>query len=181
MAIQTLEAHTVHSNERWVGHPSIPQRVFGPAKYLNEPPTKLTKPQTTTMPQSDDDNPTFNTQPTSLQAGDFQATRHEKFFPRFKEQSLGQRFAHWFDFTFADYNTELKQKAIRAGQKAICCTLFKAPAQHSGFPGTGQNQQPAGMVYDLETWDIQYKREQGSRKPFTIDQAISWQEGLDNL
>ena len=68
LVIQTLEAHMVHSNESWIGHPSIPLRVFGPAKYLYEPPKQLTKPQTTTMPQSDDDNTTFDTQPSSLQA-----------------------------------------------------------------------------------------------------------------
>ena len=74
LAIQTLEAHRVRSNERWIGHPSIPPRVFGPAKYLDEPPKQLTKPQATTMPRSDDDSPTFNTQPSPSQAEDFQPT-----------------------------------------------------------------------------------------------------------
>ena len=46
-AIQMLQAHTVRSSERWIGHPSICLRVFGPAKYLDEPPRQLTKPQAT--------------------------------------------------------------------------------------------------------------------------------------
>ena len=62
-----------------------------------------------------------------MQTEDFQATWHEEFFPKFKEQSLGQRFAHWFDFTFADYNTELRQKAIRLARKlpVILCSRLQ--------------------------------------------------------
>ena len=98
----------------------------------------------------------------------------------FKEQSLGQKFTHWFDFTFADYNMELRQKAIRAGQKATCHTLFKAPAQLSGFPSTSQSQQSTRMVCNPETWDIRYKKERGSGEPFTLDQVIQRQEELNN-
>ena len=117
------------------------------------------KPLTTVRPQPDDDKPTFNTQPSSLQTGNFQATQSDEFFSKFKRQSLGQRFAHWFNFTSADYNTELRQKAVKASQEATSCTLFKAPAQLSGFPNTSQSQQSTRMVYHLETWDIWYKAE----------------------
>ena len=42
-AIKTLQAHTVCSSERWIGHPRIPPRVFGPAEYLDEPLKQVTK------------------------------------------------------------------------------------------------------------------------------------------
>ena len=155
-AIQIL-AHTVRSSERWIGHPSIPLRVFGLAKYLDEPLRQLTKPQAAAMPRSNNDSPTFDTQASSSWAEDFQPTRCEEFVPRFKEQSL--KFAHWFDFTFADYSMELRQKAIRAGQEATCHTLFKALDQYCGLPSPGQDQQPVELVYALETCDIRYRKE----------------------
>ena len=115
LAIQMLEAHTVCSNERWIDHPSIPLRVFGPVEYLDEPLRQLTKPQAAMMPRLNVNNPSFNTQVSSSWAEDFQPTRWEESIPRPKEQSLGQKFAYWFDFTFADHCMELRQKAIRAG------------------------------------------------------------------
>ena len=90
-------------------------------------------------------------------------------------------YKHWFDFTFANHSMEVRQKAIKAGQEATCCTLFKAPAQCCGLPGPDQDQQPADLVYAPETWDIWYKKERGSREPFTIGQTISQQDELNHL
>ena len=120
LAIQTLQAHTVHSDKRWIGHPSIPLWVFGPANYFDDPPKQLTKPKTAARPLFDDNRFIFDTQPSSLQPRDFQGTQylHEKFFPKFKEHSLGWKFAIWFNHTFVDWSAELRQKAIQASQEA---------------------------------------------------------------
>ena len=133
------------------------------------------------MPRSNDNSPNFYTQQSSSQAEDFQPTQQEESIPRSKEQSLGQKFTHWFDFTFADYSKKLRQKAIRAGQEATRHTLFKAPAQCCGLPGPSQDQQPAELVYAPKNQDIQYRNELGSREPFTIGQTISRQEELNHL
>ena len=62
MAVETLQAHTVHSNKQWIGHPSIPPRVFGRAEYLDEPLKQLTKPQPTVTPQLDTSSLGFDDQ-----------------------------------------------------------------------------------------------------------------------
>ena len=36
--------------ERWIGHPSIPPRVFGHKQYLVTPPIQMTKPKVTSKP-----------------------------------------------------------------------------------------------------------------------------------
>ena len=48
--IPILEQGTPTSKERWIGHPSIPPRVFGPSQYLIMPPIQLTKPRLTLKP-----------------------------------------------------------------------------------------------------------------------------------
>ena len=73
MAIKTLQAHTVCSSKRWIGHPSIPLRVFGPADYLDQPPKQLTKLPTIVTPRLDTNNLGFNDQPLSSRTN-FQPT-----------------------------------------------------------------------------------------------------------
>ena len=41
--IHILEHGTPMSKERWIGHPSIPLRVFSPSQYLMTPPIQMTK------------------------------------------------------------------------------------------------------------------------------------------
>ena len=48
--IPILECGTPMSKERWIGHPSIPLRVFGPSQYLMTPPIWMTKPKLTSKP-----------------------------------------------------------------------------------------------------------------------------------
>ena len=165
-----LQAHTVHSNERWICHPSISSRVFGPAEYLNDLPKQLTKPQTTMRLSHDTNNrSTLDAQPSSSQTGSFQATqsRCESSFPNLKEQSLSQKFAIWFDCTFADWSAELRQKAIQASWEATTCILFQAPCspkEPTSKPKqcrheVSQRRQPTKMGYKPETQDIHYLRE----------------------
>ena len=45
--IPIFEWGTPASMERWIWHPSIPPRVFGPSQYLIMPPVRLTKPRLT--------------------------------------------------------------------------------------------------------------------------------------
>ena len=43
--------HGMHElKDRWIGHPSIPLRVFGPRQYLMTPPIQVTKPKVTLRP-----------------------------------------------------------------------------------------------------------------------------------
>ena len=98
-----------------------------------------------------------------------------------REQSLSQKFAQWFDFTFFDYSPEVRQKAIKAGWEATCHMLFKVPAQCGGLPGPDPGQQPADLVYSPETQDIRYRKERGSGETATVSQALSQQEELDYL
>ena len=48
--IPILEWGTPTSKERWIRHPSIPPRVFGPSQYLVMPPVQMTKPKLTSKP-----------------------------------------------------------------------------------------------------------------------------------
>ena len=82
---------------------------------------------------------------------DFQPTRQEVSLYGPREQSLGQKFTQWFDFTFVNYSPEVRQNDIKAGQEATCHTLFKMPAQRGGLPGPDPGQQPADLVYSQET------------------------------
>ena len=36
--------------ERWIGHPSIPPRIFGPSQYLMMLPVRMIKPRLTSKP-----------------------------------------------------------------------------------------------------------------------------------
>ena len=45
--ISILEYGTPMSKERWIGHPSIPPRVFGPSQYLVTLPIRMIKPKLT--------------------------------------------------------------------------------------------------------------------------------------
>ena len=158
MAIKTLWAHTVRSNKRWMGHPSIPPRVFRLAKYLDKPPKQLTKPQPTVTPRLDTSSLGFNEQLPSSRTN-FQPTRPGSSLYGPQEQSLGQSFAQWFDSTFVDYSPEVRLRAIKAGWEATCHTLFKMPVQHRGLPGPDWGQPPADLVYSPETQDIRYRTE----------------------
>ena len=190
-AIQMLEAHTVCSNERWIGHPSIPKRVFGPVEYLIDPPIQPTKPKTTVRPLLDDNESTSTDQLPLSRAGSFEATRfqHERSFPKLKEQSPGEKFAVWFDNTFTNWSAKLKQKAIQVSQEAAARVLFRAPhsprepvlmPQHCQ-PEAAHGCQPSRMGYKPETLDICYLVEQGSGEHPTIGQAIQQQVKLDKL
>ena len=49
--IVILEHGTHELKERWIGHPSIPLRMFGPKQYLMTPPIEMTKPKVTSKPK----------------------------------------------------------------------------------------------------------------------------------
>ena len=132
VAIETLEAHTVHSSERWIGHPSIPPRVFGPTKYLDELSRQLTKPQTAMTPRLDTDDPGFDTQALSSWV-DFQPTQQEGSTYGPKEQSLGQKFAQWFDFTFVDYSLEGDKRPSKLARRPPVTPCLRVWPSTVGF------------------------------------------------
>ena len=45
-----MECDTPISKDRWIGHPSIPPRMFGLKQYLVTPPIQRTKPRVTPKP-----------------------------------------------------------------------------------------------------------------------------------
>ena len=50
--IAILHSDTYPDKERWLGHPCIPRRVFGPREYLVNSSLQLSKPQVTLRPLS---------------------------------------------------------------------------------------------------------------------------------
>ena len=50
--IAILHSDTYPDKARWLGHPCIPRRVFGPREYLVDPPLQTSKPQVTLRPLS---------------------------------------------------------------------------------------------------------------------------------
>ena len=50
--ITILHSDTNPDKEKWLGHPCIPRRVFGPREYLVDPPLQPSKPQVTSRPLS---------------------------------------------------------------------------------------------------------------------------------
>ena len=48
--ITIMECDTPTSKDRWIGHPSIPPRMFGLKQYLVTPPVQKTKPRVTSKP-----------------------------------------------------------------------------------------------------------------------------------
>ena len=124
-----LEAHTVRSVERWVGHPSIPRRVFGPPKYIVDLPKQSLKFQVTARPPhivGSGSNPAGQQPPSQM--GSFEATRsqHGGRDLKSKEQGIDVKFIAWFNTTFAVLNPQLKQNATLASQEATTAVLMEA-------------------------------------------------------
>ena len=150
--IQALKAHTVQSDERWEGHPSIPERVFGPIEYLPIPSRKVTR--------SQDAGRSLCT----AKIGNFEATKswHGQPDPKAMEESLSARFATWFDFTFTDSNPRWKQKAIQASREAASVVLMKAqhckdwPTEMSDAyqPKANLSRETTWLEYQPKTEDI---------------------------
>ena len=172
----------MHSVERWVGHQSIPKRVFRPTEYLTDPPKWPAKPQTMARPLH---------HVGSGPIGSFEATRSQRggCDQKPKEQSLGAKFAAWFDTTFADSNPQWKQKAILANQEAAMVILMKA--QHCGEgpteasntcrPKATQGHQATRVEYKPETEDIHMMMELGSGYHPTLGETIQWQIELNKI
>ena len=96
--------------ERWEGHPSIPEKVFGPTEYLSSPTRKAPRFQ----------NAVKSSQATTIE--DFKATKPLDA----KIPSMSAKFAAWFDATFADSDAWCRHKAIQASREAASTILEKA-------------------------------------------------------
>ena len=96
--------------ERWEGHPSIPERVFSPTEYLPSPIRKVPRFQ----------NAGKLSRATKIES--FEATKP----PNTKVLSMSTRFATWFNSAFANSNPLCKRKAIQASREAASVILMKA-------------------------------------------------------
>ena len=79
LMIKILNKDTCPDIHRWEGHPCIPKRVFGPKKYLIDPPLQLSKPRVTLrpLPVASGGSVLTNHQPRS-EPGSFKVTRTPK-------------------------------------------------------------------------------------------------------
>ena len=136
LMIQILHADTVHSIERWEGHPCITHRVFGPPEYLINPPRQPTKPRPTARLHTTSGRSRITSQQPPTQLGSFQATRaqHGGHNSKPKEQgaSASAKFAAWFNTTFAISDPQLRRKAILASWEATSAILMEACQSQEG-------------------------------------------------
>ena len=143
--IQVLKAHTVHNPERWEGHPSIPERVFGPTEYLPSLTRKAPRFQNTTK---------------MSWAAKIESFKATKPFDT-KIPSMSARFATWFDLAFTNSDALCKRKAIQASREDASTILMKAwqggdPPPKLLNPGQSKAKprETTRLEYRLATQDI---------------------------
>ena len=118
-----LEHGTHESKERWIGHPSILLRAFGPKQYLMTPPIQMTKPKVTSKPL-----PAMSSisklvlKETQSDAEDYQRI---KLMGGGDARGLAETnivpincFVQWFQAISANMNAETQRRALSASWKA---------------------------------------------------------------
>ena len=129
--IRALKAHTMCNAKRWEGHPSIPERVFGPTGYLPSPIRKASRFQNTGKPS----------RATKIES--FEATK----LLNTKILSMSARFSTWFDSAFA--NSDPLCKRMKAWQGGDHPPKSSNPGQSRAKP-----RETTQLEYRLETQDI---------------------------
>ena len=111
-----MKCDTPTLKDRWIGHPSIPQRMFGPRQYLVIPPIQRTKPRVTSKPL--------------LVPKDLEDHRRVKLTGRGDAKSLVKaeagpinHFVHCFQTISANLDTEVQKRALSASQEAASSVL----------------------------------------------------------
>ena len=127
-----LERGTPALKVRWLGHPSIPPRVFGPSQYLMTPPVQSTKLKSTSKPTS---KPKLTSKPlpanatSKLVPPETQSDAEECGCTQLVAGGDIRRvvgagvapinnFVQWFQVISANMNTEAQRRALAASRKA---------------------------------------------------------------
>ena len=117
--IAILHSDTYPDKARWLGHPCIPRRVFGPREYLVDPPLQLSKPQVTSGPLSAASGSSALVQD-QLQSeiGTFKplgATSNTCTLKLKNTEDISSSiFMSWFETVSANLDTRIKCKALFA-------------------------------------------------------------------
>ena len=117
--ITILHSDTYPDKERWLGHPCIPKRVFGPREYLVNPPLQLSKPQVTSkpMPAASGGSVPVQDQPQS-EIETFKPSRAISNTctsrSRNTEDISSSLFMSWFKTVSANFDMRVKCKALFA-------------------------------------------------------------------
>ena len=126
--ITILHSDTYPDEERWLAHPCIPKRVFGPREYLVDPPLQLSKPQVTLRPLSaaSGSSVLVQDQPQSeirtfKPSGATSNTCMSKL--KNTEDISSSIFMSWFKTVSANLNTRIKCKALFACQQAASAMI----------------------------------------------------------
>ena len=125
--------------KRWEGHPSIPQRVFGPTEYLPSPTRKAPRFQNTTK----------MSWATKIES--FEATKPFDI----KIPSMSTRFTAWFDSAFANSHALCRRKAIQASREATSTILMKA--RQAGDPPPELSNPGQSKTKPWETTRLEYR------------------------
>ena len=125
--IAILHSDTYPDKERWLGHPCMPRRVFGPKEYLVNP-LQLSKPQVTLRPLSTTSGGSVlvQDQPQS-KIGTFKpsgATSNTCTLKSKNTEDISSSiFMSWFMTVSANLNTKVKCKALFACQEAASAVI----------------------------------------------------------
>ena len=122
--IPILEHGTPMSKERWIGHPSIPPRVFGPSQYLVMPPIWMIKPKLTLklLPARSSTSKLVPPE-TQSDAEDHQwielTAEGDTRRLAGADAALINNFMQWFQAISANMNAEAQKRALAASRKAV--------------------------------------------------------------
>ena len=126
--IAIMECDTPMSKDRWLGHPSILLRMFGPKQYLVTPLIQKTKPRVTSKPLPAAGS-TSKLVPKETQSN-FKDCRRVKLTSRGDAKGLVKadvgpikHFVHWFQTISANLDTEVQKKALSASWEAASSLL----------------------------------------------------------
>ena len=126
--ITIMERDTPMSKDRWIGHPSIPLRMFSLKQYLVTPPVQRTKPRMTSRPLL------ASTLTSKLvlkeSQSDFKDHRKVKLTCGGDAKGLVKAeagvisyFIHWFQTISANLDTEVQKRALSASREAASSVL----------------------------------------------------------
>ena len=120
--IPILEHGTPMLKERWIGHPFIPPRVFGPSQYLMTPPVQMTKLKLKSKPLPANSISKLVPPETQSDAKEHQhielkAGGNARRSTRAEDAPINN-FVRWFQAISTNMNAEAQKRALAASRKA---------------------------------------------------------------
>ena len=120
--ILILEHGTPMSKDRWIGHPSIPPRVFRPSQYLMIPPVWMTKPKLMSKPLPANSTSKLVLPETQSDAEEHQCIQLTAGGDARRVTGADtapiNNFVQWFQVISANMNAEVQKRALAASRKA---------------------------------------------------------------